>query len=441
MSLSHTLKALSAPLFLLTLTITTVFSISAEAAYAQAHTHWEDDVLLAIPYPNDQGRLPPEEVARVIADTGSKVEREITLGDRVIYRIRANGLIQTERQLAQSRIFQSIQRNYCIELAEEKSGSAPIPDDPHFPGQSCLTEIGAVRAWEYSQGPLTVGIIDSGVQSGLDDLQGKIAYSRHDASPGQDRQGHGTSIASVIAANTFNRTHMAAVAPAARIFSCKAVNSDGYLTIEGIIEGLVDCIAQGVRIANIGGNVPEPYSLSNAAVHPVLHTVFNHYYQRHGGLLFLPAGNRPAASGMDLPLSYLIVVEAGRYTSDSVRPLPWATRSGKAWLAAPGEGIVALNHRAGRPVYVAGSSYSSALAAAVAALTWGVNPNLTNRDVAWLLSHASRIHQESSPGAYPRLEALAAVQAAQQDPAALRIAIANEHYRRTQAARNSRGRR
>lgn len=373
------------------------FSCSAPCL-AQAAASVEADVLLVIPVkaPRSSAAMPISdhdrkaredqhiaEVYRTITQAGCIVERTISFGDRAVLRLRTKpGELSTAtRLLQQSLYFEYIQHNYFVYLCAVE----PVtPNDPLFPSQSALTDINVLPAWLHSKGNMTVGIIDSGVVNSLTDLQNKVTFSPADTSPGVDQIGHGTAIASVIAATTYNSKDMAAVAPDARIYSYKATSSKSpTFTVENVIAGLTDCMNRQIKIVNIGGNVRHPYTLSSAGVHPVLHAVFNHFYSVHGGLIFLPAGNTGIVeSGTTVTPPHPIVVDAVGVTSQ--RP-SWATAGANAWFPAPGENVTAMDSKTGKSIYVTGSSYSSAIGAAVAALVWSSRPQLTNAQVAQIL--------------------------------------------------------
>src|SRR5439155_2379397 len=130
------------------------------------------------------------------------------------------------------------------------------PNDPLLPRQWPLTAaagIDVARAWSLGPGaPVTVAVIDSGVDARCPDLAssvwtnpGEIPGNGKDdegngyaddvhgfnfltGTPDQaDDNGHGTAMASVIAARGGDRFGMAGVAWNARVMALKAVDASG----------------------------------------------------------------------------------------------------------------------------------------------------------------------------------------------------------------------
>jgi subtilisin family serine protease len=146
-------------------------------------------------------------------------------------------------------------------LGAPPTSAAPVADPPvNDPGarfQWGLDAVRAYEAWAVARGAgITVAVIDSGVDTSHEDLQGKIAGSVSclstggDASKctpgGEDDDGHGTHVAGIIAAATNNGTGVAGVAPDANILSVKVLRKPCD-TCE--VRGSADDVAAAIHYA------------------------------------------------------------------------------------------------------------------------------------------------------------------------------------------------
>src|SRR4051812_3001966 len=122
--------------------------------------------------------------------------------------------------------------------------SAPGISDPLFAAQWNLAQIHAPAAWNHSTGAgVRIGIVDTGVQAGHEDLAGKVVAStnciganedpRACAGIGQDDSGHGTHVAGIAAAAR-NGRGMVGVAPDAMLVVAKVLNGDEGGTIADV---------------------------------------------------------------------------------------------------------------------------------------------------------------------------------------------------------------
>jgi membrane-anchored mycosin MYCP len=143
-------------------------------------------------------------------------------------------------------------------------------------------------AWRLTQGAdVTVAVVDSGVDANPQfgdrvtvgpDLAGATAG---DVPPGADCVGHGTSVASIIAAAPRTGVSFAGVAPQASILSIKITNSD---TFPGQVT------AQAIRDAvNLGANVINLSLATNVSTPALLAAV--QFAQARNVVVVAAAGN------------------------------------------------------------------------------------------------------------------------------------------------------
>ncbi|MGH3851314.1 MAG: S8 family serine peptidase, partial [Pseudonocardiaceae bacterium] len=115
-------------------------------------------------------------------------------------------------------------------------------NDVFFNDQWALSQIGAPLAWSRSTGVgITIGIVDTGVDLGHPDLEGKVAADancvgvpRCEMGGGQDDNGHGTIVSGIAAAVADNGIGIAGAAPDARLVVAKALDSSGSGTVGDI---------------------------------------------------------------------------------------------------------------------------------------------------------------------------------------------------------------
>src|SRR5205814_1836319 len=120
--------------------------------------------------------------------------------------------------------------------------SAALPSNDffwdHAPTQWGLLQVAAPGAWAVSTGTgVTIGIVDSGIDAGHQDLAGKLVGGADcigtlgDAAAcqpgGADVVGHGTHVAGIAAADTNNGLGVAGMAPGAHLLSARVVGGDG----------------------------------------------------------------------------------------------------------------------------------------------------------------------------------------------------------------------
>lgn len=319
-----------------------------------------------------------------------------------IYRTEKGKMAETESKLMKDKNIKCVSRNYRFR-------AAVVPNDPEFTSQWHLGAINAPKAWDKTMGGGTkVAIFDTGCQANVGDLSGKTEKGYDATTVGArltvlggggpigdllgglagalskgaqtDVQGHGTLVATTAAATANNSVNVAGVAPSARIYPVQIAGSNGMTDDIAIMAGLLNMMASGNRIVNISYAAPPPVGFTNAALHAPLHMYFAEYHNLKGGLIFISSGN----DGMFDPnpvLPYLNVVTA---IDPSMTLADFSNWGFSSTFTAPGQGIVCTD-RNGAVKTVKGTSFSSPIVAATAALVWNANPLLPNVAVESIL--------------------------------------------------------
>jgi len=157
---------------------------------------------------------------------------------------------------------------------------AGASNDTLFDRQWALTKVSAPNAWARGGdgAGVTVGIVDSGVSLGHEDLAGRIVASTNcigaGGSPGAckgvgaDDVGHGTHVAGIIAADIDNGIGVAGVAPKAQLVIAKALAQDGSGDIDDIGAGIRWVVQHGAKVVNLslGIDAGAIRFLSNASI-------------------------------------------------------------------------------------------------------------------------------------------------------------------------------
>lgn len=212
-----------------------------------------------------------------------------------------------------------------------------VPNDPAYPYQWHLSTIGAANAWDVTQGAgSVVAVIDTGVAYATQgtflrapDLAGtRFApgwdFVDGDAFP-NDENGHGTHVASAVAATTNNGTGVAGTAPAATIMPLRALGGTGSGTDWAIAQALRFAADHGADVANLslGGTTPSTVMADAVA------------YARSRGVTVVAASGNDGAATVSYPAAFDGVIAVGAVRQDLTRPA-YANHGTALDIVAPG---------------------------------------------------------------------------------------------------------
>ena len=138
---------------------------------------------------------------------------------------------------------------------------AKASQDPFFPAQWNLQQIGAPAAWARSTGAgVRIGIVDSGVFSSQEDLAGKVVAATDCINTGgdpgachgsgQDDSGHGTHMAGIAAAAKDNGRGIAGIAPDAQLVVARVLTNNGGLIVD-VEAGVRWAVQHGAKVVNL----------------------------------------------------------------------------------------------------------------------------------------------------------------------------------------------
>ncbi len=293
------------------------------------------------------------------------------------------------------------------------------PDDPYLVQnkQSSLTGANGVQvrsAWEagLTGEGVTVAVIDSGLNDEHEDAPLKVGrgryfyyreeengryeleingvkkrYGYYSSGNWLDNVGHGSMVCGVIAAQTDNGRGVASIAPGAtilpiRCFTATPGHVGGY--VSNLISGLNFAVENGADIINMSWGVTQESASLKTAVDAA--------YQA-GCILIAAAGNDGGAGIPRYPAAWDNVISVGA-TDASGNLTYYSQRVTTVDVCAPGGSggspIVSLDYASNtRYASKVGTSFSSPMVAAAAALLLEADPTMTQGDFLALLKATS----------------------------------------------------
>ncbi|GEM_PF-1360264 len=324
---------------------------------------------------------------------------------------------------------------------EPRDGQAEsVVNDPYFSSKGTwkqdyddqwgLKHIGfgdpSVSLWPSTAHPVTVAVIDTGVDIWHPDLMGalwtnekEIPFDGIDNDKNgyvddvhgwnfidqnndvTDLNGHGTIVAGILAAGVNNGIGIAGVNPWARIMPLKTTDFNNQGWSIDVAKAIVYAVDHGARVINLSLGGKKLTFHEYAAVR---------YANKKGVLIVAAAGNK-GVNAADFSPAGLHGVLTVSSTDMTDKRMGFSNWGGQIDLAAPGVDILSL--RAARtdylildkPDYVpqyafvgadrlyyrtAGSSFSAPFVSGVASLLWSVNPALTSEEVRRMLLYSAK---------------------------------------------------
>ena len=303
-----------------------------------------------------------------------------------------------------------------VESLDSRRRLAFTPNDPFLARQWYLEQVRAFDAWPEPP-PLAgvpVAVIDSGVDGGHPELQGKILEARSfvGGKALKDEQGHGTFVAGIIAAGLNNGQGIAGLGFAAELIVAKVVADDRTIPVEAEVRAIRWAADQGARVINLSlGGIRDPRNRGRDT-YSRLEAAAVAYAAGKGAVLVAAVGNGDQApdqpwpfAGYPAALPHVIGVSAlardGSVPAFSDRDVIYND------IAAPGEEIFSIVPRgltSARPGCsgigysdcgpeefrpAAGTSFAAPQVSAAAAQLLAVRPELTPDQVAILLTRTA----------------------------------------------------
>ncbi|WP_432745130.1 S8 family serine peptidase [Streptomyces sp. JH002] len=260
--------------------------------------------------------------------------------------------------------------------------AAQAADTPQHPWY--FDTLRVEEMWEHAKGEgITVAVIDSGVDSSLPELEGRVLEGADLTGRAEgahvDTDGHGTHMAALIA-GTGDGNGIRGIAPGVKILPVRIVES-GDFSISGVarwVEGIQYAIDSEVDTINISGTREDIIGAAGPLSEMAEEAA------RQGILFFASVGNEgERANTVQPPASLDGVVGVGAVKSDGERS-SYSTSGAHVAIAAPGNGVPAYCGDLGGSLCLiegGGTSAAAALASASAALIWSQHPDWTKNQV------------------------------------------------------------
>lgn len=232
-------------------------------------------------------------------------------------------------------------------------------------------------------------VLDTGVQPNHPDLNIVEAVSFIDyESSADDMNGHGTmSAGCAVACN--NDTHVAGVAPGARLHSCKVLDKAGSGYLSTIIAGIEHAI--NFKTANPTKNVVLNLSLGGYAgtsAYNAMDLALQAAINQYGIPSVVAAGNSGMDASLFTPAHVQEAITVGAYSEQNVFA-SFSNSGPMVDILAPGQDVVTTGLSSSL-VMVSGTSFSAPYTAGAVALYMAANPGSTPATVATALKGLSQ---------------------------------------------------
>ena len=269
--------------------------------------------------------------------------------------------------LAKNPHIEFVENNFIAEAGLE-------PNDPLYSSQWHLKKISAPYGWDLCTGSeaVSIAIIDSGVDPAHSDLSDKIlpGYNfLNESTDTSDVQGHGTAVAGSVAAISNNFNGVAGVAWENPIVPLLVLNSSNWATYYDMARAITYAADHDSRVMNI--------SIGGSSWSSTLQDAVNYAWAK-GDIIFACAHNYATDTPYYPAGCANAVAVSATGTSDN-----FASFSNYgSWIdiSAPGVSIL-TTARFGGYGYYNGTSFSSPIAAGLAALILSIDPSFTNTQV------------------------------------------------------------
>lgn len=303
---------------------------------------------------------------------------------------------------AEEILSRALSRNPLVEYAEPDylAYALMTPNDPYFAnqwglentGQEILgiaglfdADIDAPYAWDIILGGVKVAILDTGIDQDHEDLSSQIILNKDftGSSNGyDDLYGHGTHVAGIVAAITNNGLGVAGGCPQCFLINGKVLNNSGSGAYSWIANGIIWAADSGAKVINL--SLGGPYKSST------LEKAINYAWSK--GTVIVAAAGNSANPSKTYPAAYTKVIAVAA-TNNKDQKASFSSYGSK-WVdvAAPGENIFSTfpNHtfviqtkygRSQNYDYASGTSMSTPMTSAVAALVWSTPYGTSNSSV------------------------------------------------------------
>src|SRR3989338_1282189 len=288
---------------------------------------------------------------------------------------------------AEDKVISALSKNPKVEYAENDYLASVFwtPDDPYFSQQWGLlntttpnADIHATSAWDITHGSgIKVAILDTGVSKNHTDLNSKVVgrVNFSDAGTDDDVYGHGTHVGGIVAAITNNSKGVAGGCPGCDLLSVKVLNDSGSGAYSWIAKGINWSVANKTKVINM--------SLGGSAKSRTLENAVN--YAWNNNVVVVAAAGNSGNPSKTYPAAYTNSIAVAA-TDSQDKKASFSEYGSWVDVAAPGVSIYSTWNDGSSPSnpqpycdsatdcykYASGTSMSTPITAAAAALIWSM---------------------------------------------------------------------
>lgn len=380
---------------------TTQATPPAIVAKAQPYLGWAKGRLLVAP----RAGLPPGQLEKALRQVNGRSATHIKpLNVHVVELPVGADEVSAMRELRKNRSFKYVELDMAV-------AAAATVTDPAYGSSWALPKIQAPTAWDSTNGNgVTIAILDTGLDAVHPDLVANVVpgWNVYDNNSNTaDVNGHGTWVAGVAAMAANNATGSAGVAWGAEIMPIRIADANAYAYWSTVAQGIYWAADNGAQVVNISYNGVSGSSTVQSAAQ---------YLRGKGGVVIVAAGNSGGLESIAANDSLLTVAATDQ---NDVRA-SFSSYGAYVDLSAPGVSLYTTTVGGGF-ANASGTSFSSPVVAATAALMLSANPKLAPADVDRILKATARDLGTAGYDQYygsGRVNAASAVQSAKQTVAA-----------------------
>jgi thermitase len=222
-------------------------------------------------------------------------------------------------------------------------------------GDSGLAAIGATGDRSTWGRGVAVAVLDTGVTAHPSLNQTEVTH--YDlVNDGQEPNGHGTAMASLIAGNGEDE---GGAAPSSRLLDIRVADGKGESNTALVAQAIMQAVDQGARVINI--------SLGTTGDSAVLRKAVAYAIQR--GVVIVAAAGNEQQTTLAYPAGYEGVISVGAMDAEGVQAY-FSNSGATLTISAPGVGIVSA-YSNGRTVIGSGTSQATAITTGVVATLLG----------------------------------------------------------------------
>lgn len=326
---------------------------------------WAKGRLLAAP----RAGLSDAEFAGVLKAQGARSRGRI--------RNTATHVIELPAGADEVTVMRELRKNRKLKYVELDMAVTPAAtvSDPNYTKSWALPKIQAPTAWDSANGAsVVIAVLDTGVEASHPDLAANMVpgWNFYDNNSNtSDPNGHGTAVAGAAAAAANNGKGSAGVAWGAKIMPVRIASPDAYAYWSTVAQGIYWAADNGAKVANISYNGVSGSSTVQSAAQ---------YMRNKGGVVIVAAGNSGGLENIAANDTLLSVAA----TDENDARTSFSSYGAYVDLAAPGINIY-TPYTGGSYINAWGTSFSSPIVAATAALMMSANNKLGPADIDRIL--------------------------------------------------------